>query len=347
MELDIECRCQDVNSTVHVLPTSEEGDSTSSEVGEVGDNNVRLRTPIPNETRTYDGNQTHENSSLETTSKENYVHIGKTALIKSENGNTISNPDPHEAYRKREGKQSSTVPDREEESPVLDIRKLEEKNNLSPRDLKLLRLKDTEVKQNEEKYEELFRLKDEELRNLRTEKKQNEDKFKVTIERFEKQIRNLQTKSDEEIRDVYEAWDKVYVSDSKKIRELKDEIEILEKDIGDVYEASDKVCVSDSKKIRELEDEIEILEKGVKKTKEMEDENARLKDENARLEDDKARLEEEKKCKVCLSEEKKYIVLPCCHYGVCENCFNHEEFNNEKCPYCRTQAKDILKVFNL
>jgi hypothetical protein len=33
-------------------------------------------------------------------------------------------------------------------------------------------------------------------------------------------------------------------------------------DIGDVYEAWDKVCVSDSKNIRELKDEIEILEKG-------------------------------------------------------------------------------------
>ena len=35
---------------------------------------------------------------------------------------------------------------------------------------------------------------------------------------------------EEEIRDVYEAWHTVCVSDSKNIRELKDEIEILEKE---------------------------------------------------------------------------------------------------------------------
>jgi len=33
-------------------------------------------------------------------------------------------------------------------------------------------------------------------------------------------------------------------------------------DIRDVYEASDKVRLSDSKNIRELKDKIEILEKG-------------------------------------------------------------------------------------
>jgi hypothetical protein len=62
-----------VNPAVHVLPASSEEDSTSSEEdltsseedptsseedptsseGEVEDNDVRPRTPIPNETRTY------------------------------------------------------------------------------------------------------------------------------------------------------------------------------------------------------------------------------------------------------------------------------------------------------
>ena len=44
-----------MNPAMHVLPTSEEEDPTSSEVGEVGevgDNDVRPRTPIPNETGT-------------------------------------------------------------------------------------------------------------------------------------------------------------------------------------------------------------------------------------------------------------------------------------------------------
>ena len=164
---------QDVNSTVHVLPTSEEEDQTSSEVGEVGDNDVRPRTPIPNETGTCeDGNQTHENSSLETTSKENYVHIGKTALIESEKGKTICIPAADEDVRRRE------VPDIEEESLVVDIHQLEE-NNLLPRDPKLLRSN---------------ALKDEELK---TERKQNEGKISATNEGFEKQINNLQAKYDE------------------------------------------------------------------------------------------------------------------------------------------------------
>ena len=54
----------------------------------------------------------------------------------------------------------------------------------------------------------------------------------------------------------------------------------------------------------------------------------------------------ENNCKICLSEETKYIILPCCHYGVCENCFNHKDFDKGKCPYCRMEATDFRKLFN-
>ena len=54
----------------------------------------------------------------------------------------------------------------------------------------------------------------------------------------------------------------------------------------------------------------------------------------------------EKKCMICLCEEKKYVILPCYHYGVCENCFNHKDFDKKKCSICRTGTTGFHKVLN-
>ena len=309
---------QDVNSTVHVPPTSEEEDPTSSEVGEVGDNNVRPITPIPNETRTDDTRddvrpRTYEEGSIQT--QENTYHqilfenMRRDKMIsrESKHNRTVCSPSDADEV---ENTQSFTVPDIEEEPSVVDILeenlKLKKRNKTLEQYCHVLRvsnnIKDVELK-----------LKDEEI---------NKEK-------------NLQAKHDEDMKKIKDEYARL----EEDVKKSKDEKARLEEDYRDVHEAFRIEYVSDSKNVGELKDKIEILEKGMKKTKEMEDENARLKD-------DKARLEEEKKCMLCFSEEKKYIVLPCCHYGICENCFNHEKFDKKKCPHCRTRATDFPKVFN-
>ena len=353
---------QDVNSTVHVLPTSEEGDSTSSEVGEVGDNNVRLRTPIPNETRTYeDGNQTHENSSLETTSKENYVHIGKTALIESEKGNTICIPDADEDVRRRE------VP------LVVDIHQSEEKNVL-PTDTKLLRLKDEEIrdlrtekkeiaekykellrsstlkdeefkikmKQTEENYEELLRLNDEKIKGLRTERKQYKEIFASTILNQEKILQakhdedllRSSTLKDEEIKQTEKKYEELLLLKDVNIRglrtDMKQDKEIFASTILD--QAKDLQAKHDKGigKVQELWDQ--VCESHSKNINELKDKIAILEKECKEL----------KNCGICFKERKQILPLPCGHIYLCHNCLVNCDC---KCPICRMKITGYVKVF--
>ena len=207
---------QDVDYTEREPQTSEEVDD-------------RLRTPICKKARTYeDGNQTHENPSLETTSKENYVHIGKTKLIDESNCKQDVN------YIVRQTSEDVTRDGRPKTPMCIKARTYD------------------------------------------------------IIDEYEDYHNELRS----------------YINKNKK-----------------------------------LEDKIAILENGVKKTK----------DENARLKDDKARLEEEienlKKCSICFDGEKKYVFMPCGHYGLCKDCFDKKKSYKRKCPFCRRKIKKYNKVY--
>jgi E3 ubiquitin-protein ligase XIAP/baculoviral IAP repeat-containing protein 2/3 len=59
----------------------------------------------------------------------------------------------------------------------------------------------------------------------------------------------------------------------------------------------------------------------------------------------------EKKCKICFSDEKEYIILPCYHYGLCQNCAKEikKKIDNKEecpCPYCRAKITDLFRLFN-
>ena len=54
----------------------------------------------------------------------------------------------------------------------------------------------------------------------------------------------------------------------------------------------------------------------------------------------------EKKCMICFSKEKEYILLPYYHYGFCQNCANNIKIDKGECPYCRAEITDVPKVFN-
>lgn len=65
----------------------------------------------------------------------------------------------------------------------------------------------------------------------------------------------------------------------------------------------------------------------VPSTKELLEENERLKDEKA--------------CRVCLTNERNVLFLPCRHLVTCPDC----AVVVEKCPVCRSQIECTVKVF--
>ena len=54
--------------------------------------------------------------------------------------------------------------------------------------------------------------------------------------------------------------------------------------------------------------------------------------------------EREKKCKVCLTNEKKVIIYPCRHKCVCQACFDEINSKEKKCPYCRAFINDGINI---
>jgi len=49
-------------------------------------------------------------------------------------------------------------------------------------------------------------------------------------------------------------------------------------------------------------------------------------------------------CIICLDESRKYALLPCGHFCLCENCV--ARVPNNKCPVCRNEIQDILRIYN-
>lgn len=66
-----------------------------------------------------------------------------------------------------------------------------------------------------------------------------------------------------------------------------------------------------------------------------------------RLRELELRLDREKEqqmCVVCLDSERLWMLKPCNHYCVCEQCVHHL---NNKCPICRKVIRDKEKVFHV
>ena len=47
-------------------------------------------------------------------------------------------------------------------------------------------------------------------------------------------------------------------------------------------------------------------------------------------------------CNICYIYEKKYACVPCGHRCMCGNCANKI---NDRCPICKEQIKDIIKIY--
>lgn len=52
-------------------------------------------------------------------------------------------------------------------------------------------------------------------------------------------------------------------------------------------------------------------------------------------------LPEDKACSICYEKPKQYILMPCGHHGVCDNC----RPSIKTCPWCRKKVESTQKVF--
>ena len=297
---------QDVDSTVHVLPTSEEEDQTS-EVGEVGDNNVRPITPIPNETRT------DEEGSIQT--QENIYHqifenMRRDKMIprESKHNRTVCSPSDADEV---ENTQSFTVPDIEEENILEENFRLKERIKILEQCCQMLfmssKLKDEEIN----RKPNLQAKHDEDMKKIK-------DDYAILEEELEK--------SKKETRDLNEEGkDK-----EKKIKEL-------EEDYRDVHEFGRLAVQSEMEETKKQKDENTRLRKG------MEDEIARLEHEKSILVHDVKECKDLQICRVCWDRIKQIVLLPCGHFCICQKCF--VEYNFE-CPICRIEITGHVKGFN-
>ena len=115
-----------------------------------------------------------------------------------------------------------------------------------------------------------------------------------------------------------------------------DSIEAIRDQIGEVElsEASDNDLIS-------IQNDLEVLVARVRRTKEQ-----RLRQRAEELEM-KRKLEGAKEpatCCVCVEAPRTVLLLPCRHLCVCESCVSQPQLNN-KCPVCRANISDTIKVF--
>ena len=57
-------------------------------------------------------------------------------------------------------------------------------------------------------------------------------------------------------------------------------------------------------------------------------------------------IEKLKNCKICSTEEKKYLILPSGHYGLGQGCFDKKDYYKGKCPYCKKKVTGYVNVYN-
>ena len=49
-------------------------------------------------------------------------------------------------------------------------------------------------------------------------------------------------------------------------------------------------------------------------------------------------------CVICLTNERKYIITPCNHFCLCDNCSERVQYEN-KCPICRTSNISVQEIY--
>lgn len=64
-----------------------------------------------------------------------------------------------------------------------------------------------------------------------------------------------------------------------------------------------------------------------------------------KLDKDLSLLENADKCPICLDGIKNYIIVPCGHKCLCEECSKLIKNNNRDCPICNNKVENIYKVF--
>ena len=75
------------------------------------------------------------------------------------------------------------------------------------------------------------------------------------------------------------------------------------------------------------------------------DKQRKLDRENTNLKlalDKMKEINQGKDCNVCNENKREYIILYCGHFVLCNKCVKN--FYNDKCPVCRSNVKDIIKV---
>lgn len=57
--------------------------------------------------------------------------------------------------------------------------------------------------------------------------------------------------------------------------------------------------------------------------------------------------DEEKVCAVCFTNPKNSVCVPCGHMACCIECLEEIRKNNNECPVCRAQIREVVKVFQV
>lgn len=57
--------------------------------------------------------------------------------------------------------------------------------------------------------------------------------------------------------------------------------------------------------------------------------------------------EDNKQCIICLSEKREYLIIPCGHLCLCQNCKKNFKKRDSKCPICRNKINFIQKVYDI
>lgn len=50
-------------------------------------------------------------------------------------------------------------------------------------------------------------------------------------------------------------------------------------------------------------------------------------------------------CKVCLTNPLQIIIQPCGHFLLCESCYTHLKYENNRCPICRGPIKNTIRTY--
>ena len=105
----------------------------------------------------------------------------------------------------------------------------------------------------------------------------------------------------------------------------------------------DELVTASDDELIYLQNDLEKLSARVRRAKE-----TRLRQRAEELErkrkGDAATAMEASSCCVCVEAPRTVLLLPCRHLCVCESCAARPQLNN-KCPVCRSQISDTIKVF--